>query len=448
MANKAQLNLIVLDNNAIKADNLKILINYSKISKIKVSIPEHYYKGFGRSILKDIRKYYRLIGIENKPLENRNKLEKNLIKLQIKLKEVKALTSKKISDNNAKIKSNIKEKLNGSKIGAKTIVNLEKQISKIKDKLKARKLNKVENSKKQLLTKLKNSCLTGQFRVSLNEFVNNSSTLFNENNLDELRLFAKNLKISNRKVFNKSMDFLNKAAKAEYNYLTEKQNKFAKNVNSANKIKKQLLSYRTNFEDNYYGSINNIKGAPVNPNRFICLDKSIENESIHEFFDKVIRSDVNKDKMIYELTVNFKNNNKNKSLVCSFDNKKSFDLMKAKMLTAIPSEDTESIEVNEKTIYFNKKFKMSKTIYDLKNNPNSFYKNVAESKAIISEFEKSLEQKEIPNTELVVENSVKENKLKVLVGKAKNKVQTLLEKEHPSKQRILSSNEISSSIDL
>ncbi len=213
--------------------------------------------------------------------------------------------------------------------------------------------------------------------------------------MPDLEKFANGLKKKNNGVFGtfrKSMELLKKTASAEILDMKGNYKKSYKVKKAANELYSKIKKFRPNVETNYYGYINNIKNIPINPNRFVCCDKSIDTKGINALFDQITSSYIQKDQKVHELTVSYLENSKEKTMVCSYDNQDAIDLMKAKFLTSIPK--CSKVEIIEKTIALNKADKIIKAEYNLEKNPKGFEKAVNESKLIISGFSNLLENRE------------------------------------------------------
>lgn len=217
---------------------------------------------------------------------------------------------------------------------------------------------------RNLTSKVNNSTLlTGVNKILLNKLLNKNFSEFNKEDLEMLYNLGDSLLVSDRKIFKKLMDNLYLTAKAEKLNNNDKLKESSEEIENSTKLMKKIKILDPSFETKYFGYRNTINNkTPINPIRYVCSN----NKDVMNYYDRIINTFINKEKKIYELTVNYKNKNVTETVVCSLDNKDAMKLVKAKILTTLPIKNIEEIEVIEKTIpYINGKPEIVKTNYNL-----------------------------------------------------------------------------------
>ncbi|MDD4110857.1 MAG: hypothetical protein PHS54_04835 [Clostridia bacterium] len=239
--------------------------------------------------------------------------------------------------------------------------------------------------KNKLTSKVNNSyLLTGTNKLLLNKLRNKGFKEFNREDLINLYNLGDGLSVSDRKIYKKLMNNLYLNAKAEKLDNKDNLKKSNKNIERSNKLLKKIKLLDPSYDLKYFGTRNSINNTPINPVRYICSNNNV----VMNYYDRIINTFINKNNKIFELTINYKNNDITESVVCSVDNKDAVRLIKAKILTTLPVQSIEEVEVIEKTIpYVSGKPEILRTNYNLIDEPNSFNDVLTEANKTLLNFE-------------------------------------------------------------
>lgn len=320
---------------------LDCLLKYAKSNKKLIKLPEHKNKKLGKYILKNTD---RIATLKNIKIKRR----------RYRLKKFSRFINK------------------GKRRALKFIF---RGAYKKYTYFKSRKLNsRINNS----------TLLTGTNKILLNKLLNKGFSEFNKEDLEMLYNLGDILLVSDRKIFKKLMNNLYLNAKAEKLDNNDKLKESSEEIENSTKLMKKIKLLDPAFETKYFGYRNAVNNTPINPIRYICSNDKV----VMNYYDRIINTFINKEKKIYELTVNYKNKNITETVVCSLDNKDAIKLVKAKILTTLPINNIEEIEVVEKTIpYINGKPEIVRTNYNLAEDQAHFNQTLIESNNKLSYFD-------------------------------------------------------------